>query len=180
MRRQTIFLAAALAVAMPSTAAITQNRSDARNAVTASRDPSAATARDRLILKIKDARAASYSIAPTDDASMLFGLEEARAPREAGPETAVPLPSAGTKPFAPMPGRARFTALDMEGFAPHVGLAPVYAFEESRVGRVSLNVGPVSTTSYRDGDAQLSPRPGDGTYGSEVSGVAVGFSFKLN
>jgi len=174
MRRQTILLAAALGVAMPATAAISQNR----NAVSASRHPSSPTGRDRLILLLAEARQASSSIASADETTT-FGL----APREVAPEAAdlAPQIEVEVKPFAPMAEHgARFAAPDMTGYAPHIGLAPVYAFEEPQIGRVSLNVGPVATTSYRDGDARLAPRADAEIYGTDVSGVAVGFSFKLN
>ena len=173
MRRQTILLAAALAVAMPATAAISQNRNEA----TASRHPASPTGRDRLILMIKDAKTAAFSIAPSDEATT-FGLAKTPAP-DVAPAAADPAPQLGAemKPFAAVAeDRADFTAPDMSGYAQHVRLAPVYAFEEPRIGNVSLNVGPVLTTSYREGEA----RPGGEVYGTGFSGVAVGLSFKLN
>ena len=178
MRRQTILLAAALAVSMPATAAISKNG----DGVSETRHPSSPTGRDRLILMIQEARQVPASVAAVDEAAT-FGLKRAEPPREVEPEAveSAPLAEPAVKPFAPaVPLGANFATPDMTGYAPHVGLAPVFAFEETRIGRVSLNVGPVETTSYREGEVRLAPRPGDDVYGAEVSGMAVGLSFKLN
>jgi hypothetical protein len=121
MRRQTILLAAALGVATPA-AAITNNRSDVRTLTQATHDPAAPTARDRLILKLKDVKAGASSIAPLDEASLLDGLAEARKLPKAVPDAALARP-AGAVSIAPSKARPRganFASPDVAGFTPHI------------------------------------------------------------
>jgi hypothetical protein len=190
MRRQTILLAAALAVATPG-AALTEGRNAAREAARAIQTPQRPTPQDRFVLKIDDAKAASSSIGPVDDASLVFQLAEARKRRHAVASGTSQRLDIDTNAGAPSPGDAATAAsspakqggadsaaLETAGFKAHQGVSSAHEFAEEREP-VSLNVVPVTAQRHRDGDWETL-RADDTADDAEVSGVAVGLSFKLN
>ena len=190
MRRQTILLAAALAVATPG-AALTEGRNAAREAARAVQEPQHPTPPDRLVLKIDDAKAASSSLAPVDDASLEFQLAEARKLRHAVASDTSQRLDIDTNARAPSPGDAATAtsspakldgadsaALESAGFKAHQGVSSAHEFAEDREP-VSLNVVPVTAQRHRDGEWETL-RADDSADGAEVSGVAVGLSFTLN
>jgi hypothetical protein len=186
MRRQTILLAAALAIATPSTA-FTESRGAARE--TAIQHPQGATTPDRLILRIEDAKTSS-SIAPINEAALLAELAEAHKRRDAAASDAAERPDTRTNERAPSGGDAATTASpiptpsadsmasETSGFTAHHGVLPTNEYFEDRE-RVSLKLAPVTTPSHRDGDWETL-RLDETVDGADVSGVAVGLSFKLN
>lgn len=189
MRRQTFLLAAALAVTAPN-AALTESRTAARDTARAIDSPESATAPDRLILKTEDATTAASSLAPVDEAALLFELAEAHKLRQAVAGEAAPRLDMRTNARAPAGADAAPTAspaataggadavAETRGFTAHHGLSPADAFPEQR-NRVSLELAPVTAPTHRDGD-RPTPHPDDAPHGADVSGVAVGLSFKLN
>jgi hypothetical protein len=204
MRRQTILPIVVLVVVMHAVA-MTRGPSDARSVPLATRDAGSSIARDRVILTLKDSAVVSLSLAAADEGS-LFGPEGAGEPPEVASgtltlaQTIAPEPvtkraevrrlepcaahdCANQVPTAPTSEASgvAFTAPDMAGFAPHDGFSPVHEFNEyQQGGRASLKVGPLLTPNYRDGDLRKSLRSDNDIDGSDTSGAAVSFSFKLN
>jgi hypothetical protein len=183
MRRQTILLAAALAVTTPS-AALTESRSVARQAALATQHKESPAPPDRLILRIEDAKTASPSVAPVAEAALLAQLAEAHKSRHAAMSAAAQRFDTRTNARARSQGDATAaepsadSAARETGFAAHHGLSPEQEFPEDRE-RVSLKLAPVTVQSRRDGDWETL-RLDDTVDGGDVAGVAVGLSFKLN